>query len=45
MKKSNLALTKFKPFIITTIVIIIVIIMNHEVDGNENVKKKKTIGL
>ena len=43
MKKSNLALTKFKPFIITTIVIIIVIIMNHEVDGNENVKKKRRL--
>ena len=47
MKKSNLALTKFKPFIITTIVIITIIIavaiiiMNHEVDGNENVKKKQ----
>ena len=40
MKKSDLAPTKFKPFIITTIVIIIIIIMNHEVDGNDNVKKK-----
>ena len=49
MKKSNLALTKFKPFIITTIVIITIIIavaiiiMNHEVDGNENVKKKRRL--